>query len=92
MSIRYIRVSSICPLFHKNGHAPSEKRFFAVISQNIALSKKLLNEKIFYHFSHWMAVTLRSNFLHLVTSLRTALVTQQCYIMVLCHMSVLTLR
>ncbi len=36
------------------------------------------------------AVTLHSNFLHLITSSQTALVTPQCYIMVLCYMSVPT--
>ncbi len=44
-----------------------------------------------YRLMLHIAVTLRSNFLHLVTSSRTTLVTQQCCIMVLCYMSVLTL-
>ncbi len=38
-----------------------------------------------------IAVMLHCNFLHLVTSSRTALVTQRCYIIVLCFMSVSTL-
>ncbi len=38
-----------------------------------------------------VAVTLYSNFLHLVTSLQTTLVTWQCYAVVLCYMSVPTL-
>ncbi len=41
-------------------------------------------------------VTLRSNFVHLATSLQTALVTRhnlrKCYITVLCYMSVPTFR
>ncbi len=37
-----------------------------------------------------IAVTLHSNFLHLVTSLQTALVIEQCYVTVLHYMSVPT--